>query len=66
LPVWLHWVLIVVLPIAGALALFGIKGRTIEVLATLAGLIVLSAITVLWSTRYRDRNNVAMRVQQGA
>ncbi len=67
LPVWLHWVLIVVLPLAGVLALFGIKGRTIEVLSTLAGLVVISAITVLWSTRYRDRSNkVAMRVQQGA
>ncbi len=55
LPIWLNWVLIAVLPMAGVLALFGIKGKTIQVLATLAGLVVISAIMVLWSTRYNKR-----------
>lgn len=65
LPVWLHWVLIVVLPLAGVLALFGIKGKTLQVLATTGGLIVVSAITTLWSTRY-NRNEAAMRMQAKA
>src|SRR5205807_4841380 len=43
LPAWLNWGLMIVLPIVGILALFGIKGRTLEVLATAAGLVVLSA-----------------------
>lgn len=62
LPVWLHWVLIVILPMAGVLALFGIKGKTLQVLATTGGLIVVSAVTTLWSTRY-NRNEAAMRMQ---
>ena len=65
LPVWLHWVLIVILPMAGVLALFGIKGKTLQVLATTGGLIVVSAVTTLWSTRY-NRNEAAMRMQAKA
>jgi ethanolamine permease len=65
LPVWLHWVLIAVLPMAGVLALFGIKGKTIQVLATTAGLVVISAVTVLWSTRY-NKNEAALRLQAKA
>jgi ethanolamine permease len=65
LPVWLHWVLIVILPIAGVLALFGIKGKTLQVLATTGGLIVISAVTTLWSTRYA-RNEAALRMQAKA
>jgi ethanolamine permease len=64
LPVWLHWVLIVLMPIAGILALFGIKGRTFEVLATATGLVVASAVTVLWSTRYK--NQAAVRLEARA
>ncbi len=65
LPVWLHWVLIVILPIAGVLALFGIKGKTLQVLATTGGLIVISAVTTLWSTHY-NKNESAMRLQAKA
>jgi ethanolamine permease len=65
LPVWLHWVLIVILPIAGILALFGIKGKTLQVLATTGGLIVVSAVTTLWSTRY-NKNEAALRMQAKA
>ncbi len=61
LPAWLNWALMIVLPIVGILALFGIKGRTLEVLVTAAGLVVLSAVTVLWSTRYK--NQAAMRLE---
>jgi amino acid transporter len=64
LPAWLNWGLMIVLPIVGILALFGIKGRTLEVLATAAGLVVLSAITVLWSTRYK--NQAALRLEAKA
>jgi amino acid transporter len=65
LPVWLHWVLIVGMPIAGASALFGIKGKTVEVLATTIGLVVISAVTVVWSMRY-SKNEAAMRLQANA
>lgn len=65
LPIWLHWVLIVALPAAGVAALFGIKGKTVQVLATTAGLVVVSAVTVLWSTRYKN-NEAAMRLQADA
>ncbi|HEV8492543.1 MAG TPA: APC family permease [Candidatus Angelobacter sp.] len=65
LPIWLHWVLIVALPAAGVAALFGIKGKTVQVLATTAGLVVVSAVTVLWSTRYKN-NEAAMRLQANA
>jgi len=64
LPVWLHWALIVVMPIAGVLALFGIKDRTIQVLSTAIGLVVASAVTVLWSTRYK--NQAELRLQAKA
>jgi len=65
LPVWLHWVLIVGMPIAGAGALFGIKGKTVEVLATTIGLVLISAVTVVWSTKY-SKNEAAMRLQANA
>jgi ethanolamine permease len=65
LPIWLHWVLIVALPAAGVAALFGIKGKTVQVLATTAGLVVISAVTVLWSTKYKS-NEAAMRLQANA
>ena len=64
LPVWLHWVLIAVMPMAGILALFGIKGKTFQVLGTAIGLIVLSAVTVLWSTRLK--NQAALRLEARA
>lgn len=65
LPIWLHWILIVGMPIAGVFALFGIKGKTIQVLATTIGLVVVSAVTVFWSTRY-SKNEAAMRLQAKA
>ena len=54
LPAWLQWALIAILPMAGILALFGIKGKTVQVLATTAGLVLVSAVTVWWSTRYKN------------
>jgi len=57
--------LIAVLPMAGVLALFGIKGKTIQVLATLAGLVVVSGVMVLWSTRY-NKTEAEMRLQAKA
>jgi ethanolamine permease len=65
LPIWLHWVLIVALPAAGVAALFGIKGKTLQVLATTIGLVMISAVTVLWSTKYKS-NEAAMRLQAKA
>jgi amino acid transporter len=65
LPIWLHWVLIVALPTAGIFALFGIKGKTFQVLATTVGLVMVSAITVFWSTKYNG-NAAAMRLQAKA
>ncbi len=65
LPVWLHWILIVALPAAGVAALFGIKGKTVQVLATTIGLVVVSAVTTLWSTKYNS-NQAAMRLQAKA
>ena len=65
LPVWLHWVLIVGMPIAGVFALFGIKGKTVQVLATTIGLVVISAVTVMWSTKY-SKNAAALRLQANA
>jgi len=65
LPVWLHWVLIVALPLAGIFALFGIKGKTFQVLATTIGLVVISAVTTLWSTKY-SKDQAALRLQAKA
>jgi ethanolamine permease len=65
LPLWVNWVLIVALPLAGVFALFGIKGKTLEVLATTGGLVVISALAVLWSTRYSS-NAAALRLQAKA
>jgi amino acid transporter len=65
LPVWLHWVLIVGMPIFGVLALFALPGKTIQVLATTAGLIVVSAIGVQFSVRY-SKNEAEMRLQAKA
>ena len=63
LPVWLHWVLIIVMPIAGVLALFGIKGKTFEVLATAAGLVAISAVMVFWSTRYKNQTALGLEAR---
>jgi amino acid transporter len=65
LPVWLHWVLIVALPLAGVFALFGIKGKTFQVLATTIGLVMISAVTTLWSTKY-SKDQAALRLQAKA
>ena len=65
LPVWLHWVLIVGMPIFGALALFALPGKTIQVLATTAGLFVVSAIGVQFSVRY-SKHEAEMRLQAKA
>ena len=62
LPVWLQWALIAILPMAGILALFGIKGKTFQVLATTAALVLVSAITVWWSSRY-SKNAAALALQ---
>jgi hypothetical protein len=60
-------VLIVALPIAGVSALFGIEGKTLQVFATTIGLVTVSAIMVLWSTRYnKNKNEAAMRLQAKA
>jgi len=61
LPVWLQWIMIGVLPVAGIGALFGLEGKTFYYgLETTAGLVLLSAATVWWSTRYK---NAAMALQ---
>ena len=65
LPLWVNWILIVTLPLAGIFALFGIKGRTMEVLATTIGLVMISGVAVLWSTKY-SKNAAAMRLQANA
>jgi amino acid transporter len=65
LPVWVHWALIVIMPLFGVLALFALPGKTIQVLATTAGLVVISAITVQFSIRY-SKNEAALRLQAKA
>jgi amino acid transporter len=65
LPVWVHWLLIVVMPAFGVLALFALPGKTIQVLSTAIGLIVVSAVGVQFSLRY-SKNEAAMRVQAKA
>jgi hypothetical protein len=45
--------------------LFGIKGKTVQVLATTIGLVVISAVTVMWSTKY-GKNEAALRLQANA
>src|SRR5262249_21975790 len=65
LPVWLHWLLIVVMPAFGVLALFALPGKTMQVLSTAAGLIVVSAVGVQFSLRY-SKNEAAMRLQAEA
>jgi amino acid transporter len=65
LPVWLHWLLIVVMPAFGVLALFALPGKTMQVLSTAIGLIVVSAIGVQFSLRY-SKNEAAMRLQAKA
>jgi amino acid transporter len=62
LPVWLQWVMIGVLPVAGIGALFGLEGKTFYYgLATITGLVLVSAVTVWWSTRYK--NATALNLQ---
>jgi len=66
LPIWLQIGMIGVLPIAGIGALFGLEGRTFYYgLATITGLVVISAVTVFWSTKYNS-NEAAMRLQAKA
>jgi len=65
LPIWLHWLLIVVMPAFGVLALFALPGKTVQVLSTAAGLIVVSAVGVQFSLRY-SKNEAAMRLQAKA
>ena len=65
LPVWLQWVLIVIMPAFGMLALFAVPEKKFQVIATTVGLIVISAIAVQWSVRY-SKNEAAMRLQANA
>lgn len=66
-PIWLLWGMIAIMPLLGIAALFELPGRTVEVLVTTLGLVVIAAVGVQLSIKYRDRRNqVAMRVQQGA
>jgi amino acid transporter len=65
LPVWLHWVLIVAMPAFGVLALFALPGKTMQVLLTTAGLMVISILAVQFSVRY-SKNEAAMRLQANA
>jgi ethanolamine permease len=66
LPIWLQIGMIGVLPIAGIGALFGLEGKTFYYgLATITGLVVISAVTVMWSTKYNS-NEAAMRLQAKA
>jgi amino acid transporter len=65
LPIWLQWAMVVVMPAFGVLALFALPGKTMQVLATTAGLIVISAIAVQLSMRY-SKNEAAIRLQANA
>jgi amino acid transporter len=65
LPVWVYWALIVVMPAFGVLALFALPGKILQVFATAAGLIVISALAVQFSIRY-SKNEAAMRLQAKA
>lgn len=66
LPAWLHWVLIVAMPIFGILSLILVPpDKRLPVIATAAGLIVIAAIAVQWSIRY-SKNEAEMRLQAKA
>ena len=65
LPVWLQWMLIVIMPAFGMLALFAVPEKKFQIIATTVGLIVISAIAVQWSVRY-SKNEAAMRLQANA
>jgi ethanolamine permease len=65
LPVWLHWVLIVLMPLSGLWALVAEPGKRLEMIATALGLIVISAIGVQFSMRY-SKNEAEMRLQAKA
>jgi amino acid transporter len=65
LPIWLQWAMVVIMPAFGGLALFALPGKTLQVLATTAGLIVISAIAVQFSIRY-SKNEAAIRLQANA
>jgi amino acid transporter len=65
LPVWVHWVMIVAMPAFGVLALFALPGKTLQVLLTTAGLMVISILAVQFSVRY-SKNEAAMRLQANA
>ena len=64
LPVWLQLIMIAVLPIFGIGALFSLEGKTFYYgLATTAGLVLLSAVTVWWSTRYKNAAAMALQTK---
>jgi hypothetical protein len=65
LPVWVHWALIVIMPAFGILALFALPGKTLQVLLTTAGLMVISVLAVQFSIWY-SKNEAAMRLQAKA
>ncbi len=65
LPVWLHWVLIVLMPLSGLWALVAEPGKRLEMIATALGLIVISAVAVQFSIRY-SKNEAEMRLQAKA
>lgn len=66
LPAWLHWVLIVVMPIFGILSLVLVPpDKRVQVIVTTVGLIVIAAIAVQWSIRY-SKNEAEMRLQAKA
>lgn len=65
LPVWLHWVLIVLMPLSGLWALIAEPGKRLEMIATALGLIVISAAGVEFSIRY-SKNEAEMRLQAKA
>jgi ethanolamine permease len=64
-PLWLNWVLIVLMPASGLWALIAEPGKRSQMIATALGLTVISAIAVEFSVRYR-KNEAEMRLQAKA
>lgn len=66
LPAWLHWALMVIMPVVGILSLVLVPAdKRLQVIVTTVGLIVIAAIAVQWSIRY-SKNEAAMRLQANA
>jgi amino acid transporter len=66
LPAWLHWTLMVIMPVVGILSLVLVPpDKRMQVIATTTGLIAFAAIAVQWSIRY-SKNEAAMRLQANA